>query len=146
MEAQYWWLIAGILCLLIEIFTPGFFAASLGIGAFGAAGIAFFGGSLEWQLFVFSIVSVLSIFLLRPIIKKHLYDTDDVRTNADALIGRVGTVIKEIDEATNQGRCAIDGDEWQFTLEDEEARISKGKKVRVLKRDSIILTVEPVNS
>lgn len=146
MDPQYWWLIAGILLLLIEIFTPGFFAASLGIGAFSAAAVAYFNGSMEWQLLTFSVVSVLSIFLLRPIIKKHLYDTDDVKTNADALIGRVGTVIKEIEPATNQGRCAIDGDEWQFMLADENQRVKAGKKVRVIKRDSIILTVEPLKS
>lgn len=145
MDYQYWWLIAGILLLLIEIFTPGFFAASLGIGAFAAATVAYFGGSLEWQLLIFSVISVLSIFLLRPIIKKHLYDTDDVKTNADALVDRVGTVIKEIDPATNRGRCAIDGDEWQFELSDEYQQIEIGKKVRVIKRDSIILTVEPLN-
>ena len=146
MDPQYWWLIAGILLLLVEIFTPGFFAASLGIGAFSAAVVAYFDGSMEWQLLVFSIFSILSIFLLRPIIKKHMYDTKDVKTNADALIGRVGTVIKEIDPATNQGRCAIDGDEWQFIFSDEEMRIEIGKKVRVIQRDSIILTVEPLKS
>lgn len=146
MDPQYWWLIAGILLLLVEIFTPGFFAASLGIGAFAAAIVAYFDASMEWQLLVFSIFSILSIFLLRPIIKKHLYDTKEVKTNADALIGRVGTVIKEIDPATNQGRCAIDGDEWQFIFIDEAERIEVGRKVRVLERDSIILTVEPLKS
>jgi membrane protein implicated in regulation of membrane protease activity len=131
---------------LLKFLRLDFLQPVLGIGAFAAAAVAFFNGSLEWQLFTFSLVSVLSIFLLRPIIKKHLYDTDDVKTNADALIDRVGTVIKEIDPTTNQGRCAIDGDEWQFVLSDAEQSIQVGEKVRVLKRDSIILTVKPLKS
>ena len=145
MDPQYWWLVAGILLLLIEIFTPSFFAASLSIGAFGAAISAYFGASLEVQLFLFSILSVLSIFILRPIIKKRMYGGQDVKTNADALIGKTGTVLAGINPSTNRGRCAIDGDEWQFLLEDENAEVSVGTKVEVVKRDSIILTVKPLN-
>jgi membrane protein implicated in regulation of membrane protease activity len=131
---------------LIEIFTPSFFAASLGIGAFASAIAAYFGVSLEVQMLLFSIVSVLSIFILRPIIKKRMYDGVDVKTNADALIGKIGTVISAINPNTNQGRCAIDGDEWQFVLENELDEVSPGKKVQVTQRDSIILTVKPIKS
>ena len=143
MEPQYWWLITGILLFLIEIFTPVFFAASLGIGAFAAALAAYFGASLEVQLLLFSIVSVLSIFLLRPIIKKYFYSANQVTTNADALIGKVGTVINRVDDS-GLGRVAIDGDEWQFVQTTENPVLGKGEKVRVVSRESIILTVESI--
>jgi len=145
MDPQYWWLIAGVLLFVVEIFTPGFFAASLGIGAFGAAVAAFFTTSLEIQLIVFSIVSLLSIFLLRPVIKRYFYQTGEVLTNADALIGKTGTVLKAIDPSTNLGRMRIDGDEWQFTPDESVIEpIKAGEKVRVIARDSIILTVLPI--
>ncbi len=143
MEPQYWWLIAGILLFLIEIFTPVFFAASLGIGAFVAALAAFFGASLEMQLLLFSIVSVLSIFIIRPLIKKYFYSANEVTTNAEALIGKIGTVIQKVD-ASGLGRVAIDGDEWQFVQKEENPLLGKGDKVRVVSRESIILTVESI--
>lgn len=144
MEYQYWWLLAAILLFLIEIFTPSFFAASLGIGAFFSAAVAFMGFNLEVQLFVFSMFSLASIFLLRPIIKKHLYNAKDVKTNADAMIGRTGRIIQPIGQ--EMGRIAIDGDEWQCVTEGDAALLPMGSIARVTKRDSIVLTVEPLNN
>lgn len=142
MDPQYWWLIAGILLFLVEIFTPGFFAASLGIGAFVASLAAFLGGSIEVQVLLFSLISVISIFVFRPLIKKYLYKTIDVPTNADALIGKSGVVVQPIDENLGHGRVAIDGDEWQYVLAAPNTQVAKGDRVRVVSRDSIVLTVE----
>jgi len=144
MEYQYWWLLAAILLFLVEIFTPSFFAASLGIGAFFSAAVAFMGFNLEVQLFVFSMFSLASIFLLRPIIKKHLYNAKDVKTNADAMIGRTGRILQPIGH--EMGRIAIDGDEWQCVTEGDAALLPVGAIARVTKRDSIVLTVEPLNN
>lgn len=145
MDPVWWWLTAGVLCFIIEIFTPGFFAASLGIGAFGTALVALLDTSLELQLLTFSILSLVSIFVLRPVITKYFYQAANVRTNADALIGRTGLVIREIDPTTNQGRMRIDGDEWQFSLAHQGAKVRIGETLRVLNRESIVLIVEPLN-
>lgn len=145
MDLVWWWLTAGVVCLIIEVFTPSFFAASLGIGAIASSVGAAFGVSLEIQLLLFSLVSLISIFALRPLITKYLYQGSDVRTNADALIGRTGLVIATIDPSTNQGRMRIDGDEWQFSLVDEHSSVRIGDKLRVVHRESIILIVEPFN-
>ena len=50
MEPKYWWTIIGIAGFIIEIFSPGFFAGSLGIGAFCAAGVSLFTDAIEYQL------------------------------------------------------------------------------------------------
>lgn len=142
MDPQYWWLIAGILLFLVEIFTPGFFAASLGIGAFVGSLAAFLGWSIEIQVLLFSLISVIAIFIFRPLIKKYLYKTIDVPTNADALIGKSGVVVQAVDENLGHGRVAIDGDEWQYVLATTSVPASKGDRVRVISRDSIVLTVE----
>lgn len=142
MENQYWWLLAGILLFLIEIFTPSFFAASLAIGAFASAIFAWMGFNLEWQLFVLSIVSLASMFLLRPIIKNKFYTNKETKSNADAIIGRTGKVVQAI--GSEMGRVAIDGDEWQCHANGSE--VALGTMVRVIERESIILTVEPLNN
>jgi len=55
-------------------------------------------------------------------------------------VGRVSEPI----EAGGYGRVAIDGDDWKSTSVDGVA-IDKGTRVRVVKMDSIILTVEPID-
>jgi len=142
MEPKYWWTIIGIAGFIIEIFTPGFFAASLGIGAFfGALTAMFFPDALEYQMYAMAGGSLLSFVLIRPIWKKYLLNTKDVKTNADALIGKIGMVTEDINNHENVGRVAIDGDDWRAVSETNEM-IEAGSQVEVIKRESIILTVK----
>ena len=59
------------------------------------------------------------------------------------MIGQTGRVSEPI-EAGGYGRVAIDGDDWKSTSADGSA-IDKDTRVRVVKMDSIILTVEPID-
>ena len=143
MEPKYWWTIIGIAGFIIEIFTPGFFAASLGIGAFFGAITSLFTDSLEYQMYAMAGGSLLSFVLIRPLWKKYLLSTKDVKTNADALIGKIGIVSEEISTKEHSGRVAIDGDDWQAISEDGTV-IEAGSQVEVIKRESIVLTVKLV--
>lgn len=143
LEAQYWWLIIGVALIILEVFTPSFFAASLAIGAFAAAVVSFFDASLAMQLGTFSALGLASVFFVRPLATKYFYAVGDVKTNADALIGRKGTIIQAIEDDINYGRVAIDGDEWQCKSANGQS-IEPGSKVIVTQRESIILTVEPI--
>ena len=144
LEPQHWWAIIGISLIIIEIFSPSFFAASLAVGAFASSLAGVYGASLEWQLGWFSAISVLSIFFVRPLAKKYLYSASEAATNADALIGRECVVLNPVLSETDMGRVAIDGDEWQCKADEKHLPLKKGTKVRVTERDSIILTVEPI--
>ena len=66
----------------------------------------------------------------------------DRLSNIDALIGRVGTVIETI-EPNESGYVKVDGDEWKAVSNSTES-ISKGQKVEIISRESIIVTVKPV--
>ena len=71
---------------------------------------------------------------------KHLHRNEDSRvSNADAIIGRIGRVSETI-EKNGYGRVAIDGDDWKALSQDGEA-IEKDTNVKVISRDSIIITV-----
>jgi membrane protein implicated in regulation of membrane protease activity len=65
----------------------------------------------------------------------------NVKTNAEALIGRKGIVSERIDATQHTGRVAIDGDDWK-AVSDDGSVIEKGTEVEILKLDSIILTVK----
>ena len=88
---------------------------------------------------------MLSLLFIRPSALKYLHrNADDRLSNADALMGREGRVSQDI-AAGAHGRVAIDGDDWKAVSADGQP-IAKGTAVRVVDRDSIILTVQPISA
>jgi len=138
------WVIISILCLILELSSGDFFILCFAIGAAVSAILAGCGLSLTWQIVAFAVVSALSLLLVRPALIRKLHKPQRERlSNADAMIGQVGRVSEPI-VAGGYGRVAIDGDDWKSTSVDGVA-IDKGTRVRVVKMDSIILTVEPID-
>jgi len=138
------WVIISIVCLILELSSGDFFLLCFAIGAAVGAIIAGCGLSITWQIIIFAIVSALSLLLVRPQLIKKLHKPHNERlSNAEAMIGQQGRVSERID-ANGFGRVAIDGDDWKARSDDGSA-IDKGTRVRVVKMDSIILTVEPID-
>jgi membrane protein implicated in regulation of membrane protease activity len=138
------WIIISIICLILELSSGDFFILCFAIGAAIAAIFAGCGASLTVQIITFAVVSALSLLLVRPALIKKLHKPHKTRlSNAEALIGQEGRVSETI-EANGYGRVAIDGDDWKARSIDGTA-IKKGTHVRIVKMDSIILTVEPTN-
>ena len=137
------WIIISILCLILELSSGDFFILCFAIGAAVAAIIAGCGLSLTWQIIIFAIVSALSLLLVRPALLKKLHKPHKERlSNAEAMIGQQGRVSEAI-VANGYGRVAIDGDDWKARSADGSP-IEKDTRVRVIKMDSIIVTVEPM--
>lgn len=146
MEIWHIWTAIALIMVIVEIFTTGFFAICLAIGAAGAAVASVFTDSTAWQITVFAAVTLLSFLFVRPFINKILNKPKDFhKSGVEALIGRTATVETDIDPISGKGRIAIDGDSWKAVSENGE-KIEKGEKVTVLKVDSIILTVRKTNS
>ncbi|MBP5562299.1 MAG: NfeD family protein [Muribaculaceae bacterium] len=145
-SAHLWqlWLLVSLLCLIIELTSGDLYVLCFSIGAaITLAASLFSGASFTMQVIIFAIASVLCLLFVRPTLVKKLHKGKDERvSNADALIGREGTVSRTI-EAGHHGRVAIDGDDWK-AVSLSSVDIPEGTKVRVTDRDSIILTVEPV--
>jgi membrane protein implicated in regulation of membrane protease activity len=138
------WLLVAILCLIIELGSGDLFVICFSIGALAASAASALGLGLVPQIIIFALVSFFSIYFLRPAAKRWLHRNDEDRpSNADALMGRVGRVSETI-EAGGYGRVAIDGDDWKALSADGQL-IEKDTSVRVVNRDSIILTVEKVS-
>lgn len=142
----YYWLIAAIVLVIVEILTAGFGSICFALGAALAALAAGLGvDSIVWQIAIFVVVSLLTFIFLRPVVMRFLdKKSKDVKTNADAIIGRKGVVSERIDASQHTGRVAIDGDDWKAVSEDG-AIIEKGDDVEIIKRDSIIVTVRRCN-
>ena len=144
MEVYQIWLIAALALVILEILTAGFGVICFAIGAAFSALAAGLGLGVTWQIVIFAIVSLLTFVFLRPVVMRFLdRKSKDVKTNADALVGRKGIVSERIDPTQHTGRVAIDGDDWK-AVSDDGSVIEKGAQVEIVKLDSIIVTVKPV--
>ena len=144
-SANLWqlWAILAVVCLIVELMTGGFFIICFAIGAVAAALTTLFGG-LALQVVVFIIFSAVSIFMVRPFALRYLHENKPApKSNADALLGRVGRVSETI-VAGGFGRVAIDGDDWKAQATGTDTDIVEGSLVQVTGRESIIIDVEPV--
>ena len=138
------WAVVAVVCLILELTAGDFFIMCFSIGAVFATIAAACGIGFYWQLAVFALFTLISLFLVRPIALRYLHKNDQYReSNADAIIGRRGRVVETI-EAGGYGRVAIDGDVWKALTASGEA-VGVGTYVRVVKRESTIITVETVD-
>ena len=137
------WSVVAIVCLILELMAGDFFIICFSIGAFFAAVTAALGGGIYLQLLVFAVFTLVSLFWVRPFAQRYLHKGEDNRvSNADALMGRQGRVVEPV-KADGFGRVQIDGDVWK-AVTNEPQDIAAGTNVRVVGRESTIITVETV--
>ncbi|MBQ4137925.1 MAG: NfeD family protein [Muribaculaceae bacterium] len=144
-QSNLWqlWALVSLLCLILELTSGDFFIMCFSLGAIPALIASLFDTSFTAQIIIFAVCSALCIFFVRPIALKYLHKHDERLSNAEALIGREGRVTQTI-EAGDYGRVAVDGDDWKARSATGE-RIAKETRVRIVKLDSIIVTVEPLD-
>lgn len=135
------WLLVSLVCLILELTNGDFFILCFAVGGLAASIASAITDSLTIQIIVFAIGSLLSIFYVRPVALRWFHKGEDKRaSNADALIGRIGRVTEAI-ESNGYGRVQIDGDSWKAKTANGTA-LESGAEARVLRLDSIIVTVE----
>ena len=144
MESWHLWIILAVFLFIVEVFTPSFIAACIGIGCVAGGIAAYAGLGTAGQLLFFSIGSLVGFFGVRPFMLRYGYKFgDDVKTNVDALVGKQGRVLVAIDNARNEGRVMVEGDDWKAESDSGEV-ISIGSRIEVVKVNSTILTVKPI--
>jgi membrane protein implicated in regulation of membrane protease activity len=135
------WAVVAVLGLILELSSGDFFIMCFAIGACGAAIVSPF-ANIYVQLAVFVVITAISIFVVRPFALRYLHKADDDRvSNVDAMIGQQGRVSETI-QAGGYGRVAIGGDDWKAVSSSSD-EIPVGTRVRVVKVERIIITVEP---
>lgn len=141
--ANMWqlWAAIAVICLILELSSGDFFIICFSIGAVFGLFSALLGLNIYGQILLFALFSLLSIFLVRPVALRYLHRNEEQRvSNADALMGRVGHVVETV-KANGYGRVQIDGDIWK-SVTNEATDILAGTRVRVIGRESTIITVE----
>lgn len=131
------WLIAFVVLIFIELITVNLVSIWFAIGALAAIITTIFTDSLVIQVVVFIVVSVLSLLLTKPFMKKFK-KFDVVPTNSDRVIGKIGEVIKDI-KANEYGEVKVFGNVWTATSDSE---IEVGTKVKVISIEGVKLIVK----
>ncbi len=135
MQAWHIWFFVAILFFIIEIFTPGFVLACFGVGCLASALTAFLNFNFQLQILAFSATTLAVFFGLRPLILQYFFkSTDNIKTNIDALIYKIGRVSVRIDSIQNTGRVVVNSEDWRAISADESV-IEVGERVEVLKVD-----------
>jgi membrane protein implicated in regulation of membrane protease activity len=147
MDVSVWqiWVILAILLLIAEIFTATFLTACLAIGCLAAGFVSYLDFEINSQIIAFSLGTAVTFFGIRPFMLKYAHrSSNKVKTNIDALVGKVGRVSVTIDNSKSEGRVIVGGDDWKAEAENNEI-ISSGNKAVILKVNSTILIVKPLN-
>jgi len=135
----HWWILA-ILLVLLEMFAPGVVFMWLGIAA-GIVGLVLYlfpDLGWEYQLLLFSSLSVVSVVIWRVVQGKRPVETDQPMLNQRGAqyIGRTFTLEEAMDN--NMGKIRVDDTTWKICGEDCAA----GTRVKVVGVDGVILKVE----
>jgi membrane protein implicated in regulation of membrane protease activity len=115
----YWWVLA-LIFLVLEILTPGFFFMWLAASGFITGCLLWLAPSLSMdiQMFIFSVLSVVAIGAWKFYGKKHLIETDQPLLNKRGAqyIGRVFSLYEPIENG--QGKIKVDDSIWKVYGED----------------------------
>lgn len=125
---MFFWLIALVVFLIIEIITLGLTTIWFASGALIGFIAAWLGMPLGIQLAVFFVVSFVLLIFTRPVVQKRL-NSSRIKTNVNSMIGKEGKVVKDIDNFNETGQIIVDGMEWMARAADESEKIAVGQKV-----------------
>ena len=114
-----------------EMLSGGFFLAPFALGAaLAALADAIAGGAVSIAVFV--VASLLTLLLVRPIVRSHTRMPPALRTGARALVGRQAIVLERIVNAEGVGIIKIDGEVWTARSLYDDEEIEPGARVEVV--------------
>jgi membrane protein implicated in regulation of membrane protease activity len=141
------WVIAGLILMSLETLVPGVHflwfglsAVVVGIVAFLAAalglGEAF---SLPWQLVLFAVISVMTVFWVRGLSRTEQAETDepDLNVRGAQYIGRI--VVVEDAISGGRGKVRVGDTLWPA----QGADTAKGAHVKITGTNGTVFIVEP---
>ena len=135
------WVAALVVFLIVEAVTAGLVSIWFVFGSLVALICAALGAAVWLQIFWFVIVSVATLVLTRPLVKRYV-DSRSGATNADRSIGRTAVVTERIDNLAAAGAVKLDGVVWTARSTDDAVAIETGERVTVRAIEGVKLIVE----
>lgn len=139
---QYIWIAAIVLLAILEGATAQLVSIWFVIGGIAALIASIFTDAVWIQLTVFVLVSILSLLLTRPLVKKAMsFKKED--TNAGRVVGQKAIVIETIENDEGKGQVNVCGSIWTARSMDQTV-IPKGASVLVDAIEGVKLIVHPL--
>jgi membrane protein implicated in regulation of membrane protease activity len=125
------WLGLAVLFGVLELVSLDLFLVMLAGGAVVGSVTAAVGGPVPLQIVLALVSAVALLGVIRPNVVRRLHSGPDLKTGAEALIGKRATVLRELVHGM-PGRVKIGGEEWTAEPYDEDDRIEAGEVVDVV--------------
>jgi inner membrane protein len=141
-KPELFWFILGLGLFLMELVIPGFFIFFFGLGAWITALICLLADpSINLQIIIFAIASVLTLIGLRSIIQKKFFynrgsKSEDVE---DEFTGKEALAVSDFG-GMQTGKVEFKGTTWTA---ESTSEISVGQRVLIIQKESFKLIVEP---
>ena len=136
----FWWIIIGLTLILCEFAVPGLILFFFGIGAIITGLFALFIPSLNLQLALFALFSLLSLFGLRRILKPMFTgNTTDRNTDymPEGMIGQRCTV-ETLIQPDSAGKVILNSTSWRA---ESNETLQPGTRVIIQEQRSLTLIV-----
>lgn len=129
------WLIAFIAFMGIELVTMGLTSIWFGVGALVALIAAMLDVPLYVQFILFVVVSTVVLVFVRPFAVQYINKNTE-KTNVEAMEGKTGKVIVQVNNIEGSGEILIDGLEWTARTEDDSI-LNVGDLVTVIRIEGV---------
>ncbi len=139
-----WWQIfsiVGLAFLILEMLVPSMFFLNLAFAGFITAVVAVWFSDWVWLTIIFSILALMSILLLRPLMLRSRKTKEQTTGMESKYVGKIVKVIEPISRLS--GAITVYDERWEARSDVNEP-IAKGEAVKIIKYDSLVLTVEKV--
>jgi inner membrane protein len=133
------WLIMGGICFVLEMMLPGFIMFFFGLGAWITALVCWLNPvSLNYQLAIFLVSSLASLFILRRFIQKIFIgkETGEIES-VSASVGDSAIVVEDIIPPA-EGKIDYSGTHWRATADE---MIVKGSVVTIISQNGLTMKV-----
>ena len=137
------WILIGLVLLIMEFMLPGLIIAFFGVGAIVVAIVCLITDiSVEVQLIIFIVSSVLSLLCLRSWLKGifigHVKGRQDITEDMQEFVGERAVVVEKITPKA-RGKVELHGTNWTA---EAEVEIAEGVAVEVTGKDNLTLRVK----
>lgn len=137
------WLSIGVVLFVMEMAVPGFILFFFGVAAWiTALGCYLFSWTLNIQLAVFLVASLVSLFGLRTLVKK-VFIGDEKDDDADSIMAKGGEkcVVTTAIYPPAEGQVKFSGTFWRAEAEEN---IEEGEIIEILKQENLLMYVKKI--
>ena len=131
------WGVLFLIFVVIELATVNLVTIWFAVGALVSLFVSYFVDNVIIQTAVFIVVSLISLLLTKPILRKFKVVNFEP-TNSDRYIGKKGDVVKRI-TPKEKGEVKVLGTIWTATSDET---LEVGDEIEVLKIDGVKLIVK----